>query len=154
MAIIWVLGGLTAMIVGGKMGIRLLLYCTTGCITGYVAFSLNRTFFHPLYSGLRDFMNRENAWVVTFITLTFPSLLVIPYLGRIAIVRLKISERISPIVDALIGAFFLLTIYISIMVIGLLLYVDSKNIMQIEFFYILWMPRILCAGCPEFKKML
>ena len=104
-------------IVGAKLGILNLMYITVGGIAGYTAYSLVRTFFHALASGIANYTNTANAHVIAFLVLVLPPLCLIPYAGRKIVVRLQLNERISPRINALIGAAYLDTIFVCILTI-------------------------------------
>lgn len=110
------IGFAIAAILGFKLGFFVLIYCTIGCLTAYAAYSINRTFFHPLASGLMDYMRKANAYVIGFVILTLPPLVLIPYLGWRVITRYGITEP-TPLVNSLIGAFYLSAIYWCILAI-------------------------------------
>lgn len=111
------IGFIITSIAGAKLGILNLMYITVGSIAGYTAYSLVKTFFHPLASGIGNFTNTANSHVIAFLVLVLPPLCLIPYGGRKIIVRLQLSDRISPRINALIGAAYLDTIYVCILTI-------------------------------------
>jgi hypothetical protein len=109
--ILQILIGIGLCVLGGKIGIRRLLYGTIAAIAAYAAVAANKAYFDTLSMHLRLHMSSANAAVFSIIILSLIPLLSIGYWGRKLIVRLQINERISATVDSILGAGFLATIY-------------------------------------------
>ena len=112
--ILQILFGLGLACLGGKIGIRKLLYATCAAIAAYAAVAANKAYFGTLSMHLRLHMSSANAAVFSIIILSLIPLLSIGYWGRKLIVRLQINEKISPTIDAILGSGYLLTIYLII----------------------------------------
>jgi len=115
MTILKILGALACAAIGGRVGMRGLLYLTIAFIAGWSSFALNRAFFQPLADYFEKLTSRSNSMVLSFLFLTLIPLLSIGYLGRRLAVRLALVESIPPLTNAVIGSGFLLAIYMIIL---------------------------------------
>ena len=114
-SVLKVIVGIMVTVGCSRIGIRRLLYMTVAFIAGYASVSLVKAFCESIASFLEGFLSATNAYVISFIILAIPPLLIIPFLGRKMIIVLKITDDISPVLDSILGAGFGLTIYLSVL---------------------------------------
>ncbi len=105
-----ILLGIGIAVAGGRIGLGALLYLTVAAVAGFAAIAVNRAFFSPLAAEFQRMTSPRNAGVISFTILTLVPLVSTGYMGRKLIVMLKIGD-ISPMVNAILGAGFALTIY-------------------------------------------
>lgn len=111
-----ILIGIGIAVAGGRIGLCALLYLTVAAVAGFVTMAANRAFFVPLSTEFQRMTSQQNANVISFIILALVPLVSIGYMGRKFIVMLKVGD-ISPMVNAILGAGFALTIYSAAIVV-------------------------------------
>lgn len=105
--------GIAICVIGGRIGLRKLLYVTVAALAGFAAVSGSKAFFYPLSYHFSTYTSPANASIISFIILAVIPILLIGYFGRKLIVKLQVTESISPMIDGVLGAGYSLALYIA-----------------------------------------
>ena len=112
-----ILIGLGLAVLGGKLGIRRLLYISVALVAVFASLSAIRGAYDETVEYFRNFMRLTTASVLSFIVLVSGPLLTVIYFGRKLIVRLQVLETISPMIDTILGVGYIETVYLAVLLI-------------------------------------
>ena len=112
MIVVQIILSVGALIGGGYVGLRRLLFATLAFLGGFSAYASVKAFYFPLGGWFAQFMRQENAAVITLVLLIFIPLLAIFWLGRRLMVKLAWTDNVPPMIDATLGAGYSLTLFL------------------------------------------
>ena len=112
-----ILIGLGLAVLGGKLGLRRLLYISVALVAIFASLSTIRGAYDETVEYFQNFMRLATASVLSFIVLVCSPLLTIIYLGRKLIVRLQVLETMSPMIDTILGVGYIQTVYLAVILI-------------------------------------
>jgi hypothetical protein len=112
------IGAIVVFVIGGLIGLRRLLFFTIVAIACFTVVAIVRGFYHFFVTGLKKVTSHQNAMVLTLLMLTLVPLFMVYQLGRRAMIKLRVTESVSPLVNATLGGGYLLAIYLVIIVVA------------------------------------
>jgi len=114
-----ILMGIGFAVVGGRIGLRSLLYISVAALAGFAAVRANVAFFEPLSLHFMTITSRINAEVVAFVTITMTSTLLVGFLGHKHITAIKIDENIPHLVNAVLGSGYAVSAFLAFVAVKL-----------------------------------
>ena len=110
--VIKIIIGIGITLIGGRTGLRALLYISVALIAGYASVAMNKSFHSKLSIALQTFISPTNAAIISAVSLTAIPLLITVYCGRKLVVKLQISESMPPMTNSILGSGLALTVYL------------------------------------------
>jgi hypothetical protein len=116
--VLLIIGGIAAFFIGSFIGLRRLLFFSIVGIACFAVVAFVRGFYLFFTTGLKRVTSHQNAMVLTLLMLTLVPLFIVYQLGRRAMIKLHLTESVSPLVNATLGGGYLLAIYLVIIVVA------------------------------------
>ena len=113
--VIKILIGICLAVIGGRIGLRRMFIVSMAFVSGFVSVTLVRAFASTVTSMVEVIASHTTSTIISYLVLSVPPLMVIPFYGRKLMVNLGIVEDLSVSVDAIIGAGYTIALYIAVL---------------------------------------
>jgi hypothetical protein len=113
--VIKILIGICLAVIGGRIGLRRMFIISMAFVSGFVSVTFVRAFASTVTSMIEVIASHITSTIISYLVLSIPPLLIIPFYGRKLMVNLGIVEDLSVSLDAIIGAGFTISLYLALL---------------------------------------
>ncbi len=107
--------GICLAVIGGRIGLRRMFIVSIAFVSGFVSVTLVRAFASTVTSMVEVIAPHTTSVIISYLILSIPPLLVIPFFGRKLMIKLGIVEDITTTVDAILGSGYTVALYIAVL---------------------------------------